>query len=321
MQVLVGFGLQMLWSLLHSLQLIIHLPIFIVQYPGYAFIFYIVMAWLVKFDIVETEDLYVELFNLDQEGPYASEYARLLYLGKSWLFNSGFISVTFVLTVLFYGVAKLLPLCRDKHPRFKKFSNKLDKDLYWNFVIRLLLELSLELFIISIMDVSMGNFSTYGYGISFFFALFSLMAVLGIGLISRLYLRKNYDKLKEQSWIDRVGSIYQGLNLKSKVNSLFHVEWFLLRRFIYAATAFYAIGNYWVQFQILFNCSLFTIWVIGSMRPFDSLYTMRVELVNECFLLMILYHTTFFTYVIPETKVRHKIGLSAVFWTSACISF
>lgn len=82
MQVLLGFGLNFLWSLLHSLQLIIHLPIFIVQYPGYAFIFYIVMAWLVKFDIIETEDLYVEWFDLDpEEGPYASEYARLLYLG------------------------------------------------------------------------------------------------------------------------------------------------------------------------------------------------------------------------------------------------
>lgn len=56
MQVLMGLSLSLLWSLLHSLQLIIHLPIFIVQFPGYAFLFYIVLAYLVKFDLIETED-------------------------------------------------------------------------------------------------------------------------------------------------------------------------------------------------------------------------------------------------------------------------
>lgn len=147
---------------------------------------------------------------------------------------------------LCYGISKILPLCNSRYPKVEKISKKLDDRLYWNAILRMILELSLELFIISIMDVSRANFDTYGYIISFSLALLSLSAIVGVLILSRAYLSQNYELLKEKAWRETFDSIYMNLNLKSKVHALFFTEWFLIRRFIYAATAFYGIGNYWI---------------------------------------------------------------------------
>ena len=123
MQVLMGMSLSMLWSLLHSLQLIIHLPIFIVQFPGYAFLFYIVMAYLVKFDLIETEDIVFDWFAIDpNEEAYAPEYARLLYFEQNWLYNSGFMLIIFVGIALCYGISKILHIFVNRYPKVEKVS-------------------------------------------------------------------------------------------------------------------------------------------------------------------------------------------------------
>lgn len=69
-----------LWNLLHAFILIVHLPIFSVRFPGYAFVLYEALIYVAKFDLIETGEAIGEMFGLDlEEEPYAPEFERLEY--------------------------------------------------------------------------------------------------------------------------------------------------------------------------------------------------------------------------------------------------
>ena len=59
MNLLFGFALSFLWTLLHALVLIVHLPLFSVQFPGYAFMLYEQLIAIARFDLIETEETVV----------------------------------------------------------------------------------------------------------------------------------------------------------------------------------------------------------------------------------------------------------------------
>ena len=58
-------ALSLVWSLLNTLQLLIHLPLFSVQFPGFAFIVYEKLINVATFDLISVEALVVNWFDLD----------------------------------------------------------------------------------------------------------------------------------------------------------------------------------------------------------------------------------------------------------------
>lgn len=58
-------ALSLVWSLLNTLQLLIHLPLFSVQFPGFAFIVYEQLINVATFDLISVEALVVNWFDLD----------------------------------------------------------------------------------------------------------------------------------------------------------------------------------------------------------------------------------------------------------------
>lgn len=114
--------------------------------------------------------------------------------------------------------------------------------------------------------------------------------------------------------------MYDGLNVKSKKDSLKFTEWNILRRVIYAAAAVFAVNHLWLQFEILFNSSLFALIIVGNIRPFDSVFKQRLEYVNECSLIIILYHMVCFSDIVPSAWTRNNAGISCFFFTLAAIA-
>ena len=50
-----GLSLSLLWSLLHAVQLIVHLPLFSVQFPGNAFLLYESLIAIARMDLIDAE--------------------------------------------------------------------------------------------------------------------------------------------------------------------------------------------------------------------------------------------------------------------------
>ena len=66
-----------------------------------------------------------------------------------------------------------------------------------------------------------------------------------IGFI-RFWMKPNYHRAKEPELQKKIGSLYFGLNIKSKVDSLSYTEWFIARRILYAASALFAQDHAWL---------------------------------------------------------------------------
>ena len=130
----------------------------------------------------------------------------------------------------------------------KKASEKLNRKLYWNFIFRIFIELSLELSIIALLDLKVHNWtdSSWGYIFSSTMAIVSLGILMAIVGFLRFWVKPNYEKIKETSMMQKIGSLYSGLNLKSKANALSFTEWFIVRRVAYSAAVLFAQSQAWL---------------------------------------------------------------------------
>ena len=191
--------------------------------------------------------------------------------------------------------------------------------MYWNLIFRSLIELSLEFSIVASVDLKVHNTSTWGYILSSGLSVASIAILLALIGFIRFWVKPNYHRAKELDLQKKIGSLYFGLNLKSKVDSLSYTEWFIARRMLYAASALFAQDQAWLQFQLIFNLSIFSMWLIGKVRPFESVNFLLIEFMNEIFFVIIVYHLVCFTNIVADARVRTDAGISCIVFTCLAI--
>mmetsp|Transcript_44741 Transcript_44741/g.59407 ORF Transcript_44741/g.59407 Transcript_44741/m.59407 type:complete len:151 (-) Transcript_44741:1131-1583(-) len=147
-------------------------------------------------------------------------------------------------------------MLRRAHPeKIGRLMKKMRDNFFWNFYLRALLEAALEVSVLSMMDTYVQNFSSWGYVNSFAFSVIALGCLAAMILWMRLWLRNQ--ELSDKRLETRVGSLYEGL--KAEPESITLTEWFMLRRVIFAAAAFYGLGQLWISFTVVFQSSIITI--------------------------------------------------------------
>ena len=183
-------------------------------------------------------------------------------------------------------------------------------NFFWNFYLRTLLESTLEVSVLSMMDTFVQNLSSWGYVSSYLFSVLILALLAGILLWLRCWLKRQ--DLSDQQLIDRVGSLLDGLRLKP--DSLIIQEWFVLRRCFFTATAFYAVGHTWLALSVIYTSSLITVG-LNLRMPFESRLTVKMEIMNEIFLLLIQYHLLALTDLVKLAETRVQAGMSLASFT------
>ena len=96
----------------------------------------------------------------------------------------------------------------------------------------------LEISFVAMMDTFIADFSSWGYVISYIFSVLLLLILVVSIFWMRYWLRKKDHN--DQKLIQKYGSLYEGF--KPSKESVIMQEWFVLRRVIFAAAAFYAMG-------------------------------------------------------------------------------
>ena len=91
------------------------------------------------------------------------------------------------------------------------------------------------------------NLSGSGYIASFMISVLSLGLLGALTIFLRCFIGNQYSLLKTAEMKQKFGALYQGLNLKSKRESLVFTEWMVLRRLIFAAGAVFAVNHLWLQ--------------------------------------------------------------------------
>lgn len=105
-----GTSLQMLWSLINTLQLITHTPLFSIPYTQRIFIFLKAFFSIATFDVINSADILQVIFGLhspDDYPPYNSRFDFLGYNSCNFVYLIGppmFYFFYFVLMSLIYFV-------------------------------------------------------------------------------------------------------------------------------------------------------------------------------------------------------------------------
>ena len=184
----------------------------------------------------------------------------------------------------------------------------------WNFMLRTLIEATLDLALISMVETYVLNLENWGHTISFTISCLVLAALVLLALITRFYLGRL--DLSCTMTVDSVGTIYDGLIHKK--SSLMLPEWFIYRRLLFAASALYARGNLIVIFYFLFQSSLVSISIVLK-RVYELPRMNNIELLNEAFILLVQYHLLVFTDFGHEAETRNQYGTSCVIVILTCI--
>ena len=128
-----------------------------------------------------------------------------------------------------------------RYKTIASFRRWLRNTFMWGYPLRLLIEMSMDLSILSMMDIYFRNTENWGYKISFSISIISLAALISLLLGIRCKLRKM--DIDDSAVVSRVGTLYEGLIRKE--SSLAVTEWFICRRILYAASAFYGKDQLW----------------------------------------------------------------------------
>lgn len=152
-------SMNQIWTMIHSIQLITHLPLLSVQQSPLAMVVYLKLNEVSKFDILDVEPFLRDNLNITEQRdkPYTNNFGELGYPSKSMLINFGQNSFLIAIIPLLYLVEYITRKIKSRKQWFNKAKRAFRVTLHWNLLFRLGFELSLMLMIMSILDVALCN--------------------------------------------------------------------------------------------------------------------------------------------------------------------
>ena len=188
----------------------------------------------------------MRFFDLNEEEEYYdSKFNLLEYETKNLITNFGTmfliwsavglaILISFVVKFIGRWVPKAIPI-------YKKFN----RFVYWNLILRLLVESTLELCLCGMMDLKVMNVSNWGYTLSYGLSALALLTLIAYALWIRLYLKKYPHFIKKPEFQRKFSEVYSGLDESQIQISLHQAEYYVYRRFLYAGIAFFTFNHMW----------------------------------------------------------------------------
>ena len=163
------------------------------------------------------------------------------------------------------------------------------------------------------------KWNTGSHAFSSAFSIGLLIASVIFPFLIITLLLKCFDKLDSETVSARIGSLYEGLRIKSKW-ALMYNSFFIGRRLIFAFII--VLLKEYQALQVIFffyQCLAVFVYIIHA-KPFDDSQLNKIEFFNEACILITAYHLLVFTDFIPDDEtydsVRFAIGISMVVVTA-----
>lgn len=231
----------------------------------------------------------------------------------------GSLYVIILLTVvaLFLTVI-LLPFKRIRC--CKKVNGTLKKHLHWNFVIRLIIEGSMDLTFTTYFNLMYARFSVRYYGsfINYIFAILFAILLIASPVFIIVFYGVNFKKLHDQKFERKYGAVYEGLKLKSR-SALVYNSYFVMRRCLFMCIALFLYRHVLLQLFSVVMLTLIACSYVLLYSPFEEPKQNKLEVMNEFITLGLTYFCICFTNLISDTKTQYLIGFFFVGMFSLCI--
>lgn len=211
-------------------------------------------------DIEVGEDDKTEV-NFDAEDKLSESTIAAGYEDSNNVLNS-LLNLTIICAVLV--IAILVTLCTLIFKRVKCCKSCLDRiwrKIFFNFIIRTMLETFLEMAIINMIRMYAVDSSNWYEALGSVIAVGILAICMIFSLLVPVFLYFKRNHLNDESFIAKFGSLTENMNTSS-ISMRFYFLAFTLRRLLFAALIIYSVKKPWAQIMILcFSCSINMLYI------------------------------------------------------------
>lgn len=207
-----------------------------------------------------------------------------------------------------------------KHPRVQHFNEILKKKMLWNFVIRLVIEAYLELAFSVYFNLKYTScdFNYFGSWNNYFFALMLGFLLVASPFFILGFYHWNFTRFSDEDFQERYGSVYEGLK-KDHRSVIFYMAYFVIRRASFALSSVLLYEYVVLQIEISMLITLIAASYIIMYHPYEEPLLNRLEVMTECFTLLLLGVIFAFTDMFLDTGFQYSIGFLFVIVMCLCI--
>jgi len=109
---LLAASLNQLWSTIHTQQIIVLMPLFKVNLPGNAAVFFNVLMTVASFDVLPTDNFYDKVLNTTPTLPLTANFEAVGFESMYFLYNMGSLMVLLMVFALLAIISWLFSLCK-----------------------------------------------------------------------------------------------------------------------------------------------------------------------------------------------------------------
>ena len=241
------------------------MPLFKTKTPGNASGFNGFLIEIAGFDIIDPTILNNELFYLPEDEAYTLSFLQAGFESIYMMFSMGFFFYIFLVNTFLIICSIPLMILAKKCSKVTKVSSKLTSYLYWNGLIRLLMEAYLDVSICTLI-----NLKRYFWIVEFnsltlnnLLVIFFAFVLIFFPPFLLIFAACKHNKWQSEEYQNKYGTLTDGTTSrlsKHKWLILFIPFMFFLRRIILALTVVF-----WNEFffgQISFQFAVSTIMII-----------------------------------------------------------
>ena len=327
MNIFLAAGLKYLWNMVNLLQFAVFMRIWQVRIPSETDIFLKTLKTLALFEFLPTDqidDKLIEWFGGDEASDCeetSSDSEECKNIEEESIFDqlAVVIIAAFVIFLLCF-VLIILRLLLLVCPKVKRCFDGLKRKLFFGTFLRYLLLSTLKVQITFCSGLAIGNLfeatrekpakdKTFVLVASVFMSVLSLAPIV----IAIILFRKRRE-LKEPATRQSIGALYEHFNASKSYVGTYSVV-FLVRRSLFVLTSFalYRLPGWQVQVMLMMTVAY--LCYISRQEFYQSPFQKRVEMANECLLVLLCLHFILFTDVViweDSQGTMMSIGRSAI---------
>ena len=262
--------------------------------------------------IINMETVTSDLFYFPEAEPYSFSFMQAGFDSTFMIpgmQTSFYITLGICALVVLHGI---LVIFKQSVPKVRRVTTKISTYLYWNGLIRFIMEIYLDVGINAILNLQTFYWNTAFTALTFSNILAILfLVILGIAPIFLLiFYAINLVRWNDQEFQGKFNSFIQGTNTNFKKHQwlvLFIPFAFFLRRLLLICTVIFWEKFFWGQIAFQFGVSTMMIIFLQQVRPLESDFVTNMETFNEVSSLFILYLVMSFTDVV-DAEMRNMYG-------------
>ena len=198
--------------------------------------------------------------------------------------------------------------------------NRIWNGLFWDGTLAFLNEALLFIGICVSLNIYYLKWDTYGNIINSVSCIVFFLVAVGFVIVNLFVLNSNkiyqFIKNKDENALSKFFSVLSDLNFKRSGRKVMVYRSFVVTKMLVLVGTFVFLNDYPIFsiFVINFLC-LISFTIIGYTDPFTDKLQNTLELMNECFVLLTIYHFFCFTDFVSDYENKDWVGISLIAFT------